>query len=210
MPPSPSKELWGHERLFSGDSPSPHSWHFHPSRGVKPPDLTNQLPPLSLLHFYSFFPFPLACSYSLSLEQVSPLKLNGAFFYPNESNCYPNGPQFSSVPRPLGSSGGHERRFSRDPLPFFSAGGPCEQFWHGQGCPLFDVVHPAFSLSTMASPTLKGALKDGFGEAVVASDMIKPCKFPSLNKEKTDFQNENELTQNKVRSVVCVSVELAS
>ena len=73
-----------------------------------------------------------------------------------------------------------------------------------------DVVHPAFLLPTTASPTLKGALKDGFGEAVVASDMIKPCKFPSLNKEKTDFQNENELTQNKVRSVVCVSVELAS
>ena len=24
-----------------------------------------------------------------------------------------------------------------------SAGGPCEQLWHGKGCPLFDVVHPA-------------------------------------------------------------------
>ena len=31
---------------------------------------------------------------------------------------------------------------------FFSAGGPFEQFWHGQGCPLFDVVHPAFPLPT--------------------------------------------------------------
>ena len=37
---------------------------------------------------------------------------------------------------------------------------PCEQFWHGQGCPLFDVDHPAFPLPTTASPTLQGALKD--------------------------------------------------
>ena len=63
----------------------------------------------------------------------------------------------------------------------FSAGGLCEQFWHGLGCPLFDVVHPAFPLPTTASPTLKGALKDGFGEAVVACDMPEPCKFPSLD-----------------------------
>ena len=29
-----------------------------------------------------------------------------------------------------------------------------EQFWHGQGCPFFDVVRPAFPLLTTASPTL--------------------------------------------------------
>ena len=78
--------------------------------------------------------------------------------------------QFSSVPRPIGSLGagagkGHEGRFSRDPLPVFSAGNPCEQLWHAHGCPVFDVVHPAFPLPTMASPTLQGALKDGFGQA---------------------------------------------
>ena len=45
----------------------------------------------------------------------------------------------------------HEGRFSRDPLPVFSAGGPCEQFSHGQGCPLFDVVaHPPFPLPTLS------------------------------------------------------------
>ena len=33
----------------------------------------------------------------------------------------------------------------------------------------------------MASTTLQGALKDGFGEAVVACDMSKPCKYPSLD-----------------------------
>ena len=77
--------------------------------------------------------------------------------------------------------GGHEGRFSRDPLPVFSAGGPCEQFKHGQVCPLFDVVHPAFLLLTTASPALQGALKDGFGEAVVACDMPELCKFPSLD-----------------------------
>ena len=32
-----------------------------------------------------------------------------------------------------------------------------------------------------ASPTLQGALKDGFGEAVGACDMPEPCKFPSLH-----------------------------
>ena len=30
------------------------------------------------------------------------------------------------------------------------------QSWHEQGCPLFDVVHPAFPLPTRASPTLRG------------------------------------------------------
>ena len=53
---------------------------------------------------------------------------------------------------------------------FFSAGSSCEQFWHGQGCPLFDVVHPVLSLPTTASSTLQGALKDGFGEAVVGCE----------------------------------------
>ena len=65
--------------------------------------------------------------------------------------------------------------------PVFSAGGPCEQFWHGQGCPLFDVVYVAFRLPTLASPTLHDALKNGLGEAVVACDMLEPCKFPSLD-----------------------------
>ena len=86
---------------------------------------------------------------------------------------------FSSVPWSIGSSGGggaggggHERRFSRDPLLVFSAEGHCEQFWHGQGYPRFEVVHPAFSLPTPASPTLQGALKDGFGKAVMAFGAI--------------------------------------
>ena len=48
-------------------------------------------------------------------------------------------------------------------------------------CPLFDVVHPTFPLLTTASPTLQGALKDDFREAVVACDMPKPCKVPSLD-----------------------------
>ena len=77
--------------------------------------------------------------------------------------------------------GGHEGRFSRDSLPGLSAGGFCEQIWYGQGCPLFDVVHPVFPLPTTASPTVQGALEDGFGEAVVACDMPKPCKFPSFD-----------------------------
>ena len=49
------------------------------------------------------------------------------------------------------------------------------------GCPLFDVVHLAFPLPTLVSPTLRGALKDGFGKASVACNMPEPCKFPSLD-----------------------------
>ena len=88
--------------------------------------------------------------------------------------------KFSSVPWLIGLYGdlGHEGQFSRDPLPVSSAGGLCE---HGQGCPLSDVVHPAFPLPAMASPTIQGALKDRFGEAVMVSDMPEPCKFPSLD-----------------------------
>ena len=33
----------------------------------------------------------------------------------------------------------------------------------------------------MASPTLQGAMKNGFGEAVLACDMPEPCKFSSLD-----------------------------
>ena len=73
------------------------------------------------------------------------------------------------------------RHFSRDPLPVFSTGSPCKQFWHGQGCSLFDVVRPAFPLLTTVSPALQGALKDGFGEAVVACDMPEQCVFLSLD-----------------------------
>ena len=42
-----------------------------------------------------------------------------------------------------------------------------EHFWHGQGCSLFDAVHPAFLLPTTALSTLQDALKDGVGEAVM-------------------------------------------
>ena len=89
--------------------------------------------------------------------------------------------QCSSVPRPTGSSGGHEGWFSRDPLPVFFAGGPCGQFWHGQGCPLFEIVRLAFPLLTMVSSTLQGALKNDFGEVVVVCDVPKPCESLSLN-----------------------------
>ena len=84
-----------------------------------------------------------------------------------------------------GSSGGHDRRFSRDSLPvfffFFSAGCLCEQFWHGHRYPFFDADHPAFPLQTTASPTFQNALNDSFHQAVVACDVPEPCKFLSLN-----------------------------
>ena len=89
---------------------------------------------------------------------------------------------FSSVPRSIGSPGGLYGRFSRNPLPVFSAGGYCEEFCRGQGRPVFHVSHPAFPLLTAESPTLHSALRDGFGEAVVASHMPEACEFPSLGK----------------------------
>ena len=89
--------------------------------------------------------------------------------------------QFSSVPWPTGSSGEQKGRFSRDPLPVcYVEGGPCERFWQKQVCSLFDVVHLPFPLPTTASPTLQGALKDDFREAVVSCDVPEPCKFGSL------------------------------
>ena len=88
-----------------------------------------------------------------------------------------NSVQFSPL---TGSSWGHEGWFNRDPLPVFSAAGPCEPFCHGQECPLFDVVHPAFPLQTTALPTLQGALKYCLGEAVALCNMPEPCKFVSL------------------------------
>ena len=39
----------------------------------------------------------------------------------------------SSVPWLIGSLGERKGQFSWGPLPVFSAGGPCEQLWHGQG-----------------------------------------------------------------------------
>ena len=39
----------------------------------------------------------------------------------------------------------------------------------------------------MASPTLQGALKDGFGEAVMACGMLEPCKFLSLGSYQMRF-----------------------
>ena len=52
---------------------------------------------------------------------------------------------------------------------------------HGQVSPHFDAVYPAVPLPTTALPTLQGALKSDFGEAVVACDMPEPGKFSFLD-----------------------------
>ena len=69
----------------------------------------------------------------------------------------------------------------------FSAGGPCEQFWQGQGCPLFHIVQPAFPLPATTLPILQSALRNGFGEAVVTCDMLELCQFPSLDSFQKKF-----------------------
>ena len=85
-----------------------------------------------------------------------------------------NRAQFSSVQslKPIESFGGHEGRFSGDPLPVFSARGHHEQFKHRQGHRVFEIVRPVFPLPTTASPTLSDVLKDGFGEAIAARDLL--------------------------------------
>ena len=100
--------------------------------------------------------------------------------------------QFSSLDR-WGRRGNTRDDSSEILFPVFSAGGPRQQFRNGQGCPLFG-VHPAFPLPTTASPTLQGALKDGFGEAVVAFDIFESCKFPSPD----SFQKRFRWTHKKV------------
>ena len=60
-------------------------------------------------------------------------------------------------------------------------------------------------LPTMASPTLQGALRDGFREAVVACDMPEPCKFPSYDSCQQRFlctQKEVDLAPNPIVGVV--------
>ena len=80
----------------------------------------------------------------------------------------------------------------------FSAGGHCEQFWHGQGCAVSD-VHPAFSVPTTASPTLQGALTDGFGEAVVSDGWAK-----RVSPEGSANMLEGEVTPNNKQKIPSV------
>ena len=114
----------------------------------------------------------------------------------SKSNSFPV--QFSPL------TGWITGRFSRDLLPVFSAQGPCEQFWHGQGSPLFDVVHPAFPLPTMALPTLQGALKNAFGEAVMVNDMPEPCKFPSLDSCQKRFLWTHKEVDHAPHPIICL------
>ena len=51
------------------------------------------------------------------------------------------------------------------------------------GRSLFDVVQPAFPLPTTALPTVQGALKDGFGEAVVIYHDLKQLVHATRRKE---------------------------
>ena len=63
--------------------------------------------------------------------------------------------QFCSAPWLIGSSGGHNGWFSRDPHPAFSAGGPCEQLLHGQECPLLMLSIQHFLYRLWRSPPSK-------------------------------------------------------
>ena len=58
---------------------------------------------------------------------------------------------------------------------------------------------------TTASPTLRGAPKDGSGEAVVACDTPEPCKFTSLDRCQKRFlctHKEDDLAAHTVVGLV--------
>lgn len=82
----------------------------------------------------------------------------------------------------LGHQGGHVGQFSRDPLPLFSAGSHHEHhhehFWHGQGYPLFNAVHPIFAdhgvVHIRCAYGFGFGREDGLGEVVKANDMPEP------------------------------------
>ena len=76
--------------------------------------------------------------------------------------------------------GEHDRRFDKGLV--FSAGIHGEHFWHWQGCPLFDVVHPAFPCRPRRHPSCQGALKAVLEGAVMACDTPEPCKIPACQK----------------------------
>ena len=81
-------------------------------------------------------------------------------YYPKTKACITQRPfwaydcsvRFSSVRRPIGRWGGGDLRGDSSEIFFqsFLAEGLFEQFWHGQGCPLFDVAQLAFPLPTTA------------------------------------------------------------
>ena len=75
---------------------------------------------------------------------------------------------------------GDMREVQQKPSSSFLQEAIVSSYGTGRDLSLFDVVHPAVPLSTTALPILQGALKDGFGEAVVACDKPEPCKSPSL------------------------------
>ena len=110
--------------------------------------------------------------------------------------------QFSSIPWLTGLLGTHGGWFSRDPLSVFSAGGPCEQFWYRQGCPLWCCPCSIFSADY---GVLQGVLKHSFGEAVMVCDMPEQCKFPSLDSCQKRFpwtHKEVDLTPHPVVGLV--------
>ena len=91
--------------------------------------------------------------------------------------------------------------------PVSPEGNHCEQFWVGHECLFFDVVRLSFPLPITASPTrtFKGALNDGFIEAVVSHDMPEPCQFPSLDSCQKIFlwtHNDVELAPHPVVGLV--------
>ena len=70
------------------------------------------------------------------------------------------------------------------------------------------LVHPIFPVLTTASPALQDALKDGFGEPVLAREMAEPYEFPYFdNRQKRFFlvYKKVNLAPHPVVDFVCLS-----
>ena len=100
--------------------------------------------------------------------------------------------QFSSHTKwPNRWSGGHEGRFSRNSIAVLSAEDPCEQFCHGQGCPLFGVVHLAFPLRSRRCPPSNVAWRIVLERQSWSVPCPNQARFPLLTP--TDVASDSEI-----------------
>ncbi|KAH3696061.1 hypothetical protein DPMN_083524 [Dreissena polymorpha] len=54
----------------------------------------------------------------------------------------------------------------------------CEEYFvHGKGCPLFDIIYPAFLLTATTSTSLQRALKNNIAQSEVPGNVYKPSGF---------------------------------
>ena len=91
----------------------------------------------------------------------------------------------------------------------FFAGGCCNLFLHGQGCPLFDKSVQHFLCQPRHQPPSQVVLKDGFVDTVMMLDMPEPCKYLSLDscQKRLLWPTTRQLILFHIKSLVLCSKE---